>query len=154
MKNSILVKKLSAEDMDAYIAYLKCAIEESPDMMWIDSVDEAALRARFADPFFQNTVSLVAFDGEHIIGRIEYHFYGCLQDGYRMAYVDWLYVLRRFRHNGVAQRLFEAFEAECRAHSIDQYFLLCAENPEADRFYGARQQAELNHMPVLRKTLT
>ena len=71
-----------------------------------------------------------------------------------MAYVDWLYVLRRFRHNGVAQHLFEAFEAECRTHNIDQYFLIRAENPETDLFYGAREQVELNHIPVLRKTLS
>ena len=75
------IKKLSTEDLDAYIAYLKCAIKESPDMMWTDSVDEKALRERLSDPFFQNTTSLVALEGEQIIGRIEYHFYGCLQDG-------------------------------------------------------------------------
>lgn len=44
------------------------------------------------------------------VGRIEYHFYGCMQDGYQMAYADWVYVLRAYRHKGIAQRLFAELE--------------------------------------------
>lgn len=33
-----------------------------------------------------------------------------MQDGYRMAYVDWVYVLPEARHKGVAQGLFQEME--------------------------------------------
>lgn len=147
-------QKLNFENIDLYIEYLQRALEEDPDMMWIDSVDESALRERICDPFYQNTPSILAIEDSKVVGRIEYHFYGCLQDGYRMAYVDWLYVLRDYRHRGIAQRLFDEFERECREHRIDQYFLIRAENPEADRFYSARSHAELSRTPMLRKTLS
>ena len=28
----------------------------------------------------------LAMENDQVLGRIEYHFYGCMQDGYRMAY--------------------------------------------------------------------
>ncbi len=147
-------QKLNAENIGLYIEYLRQALKEEPDMMWIDAVDEAALRERICDPLYQNTPSILAIDDGRVVGRIEYHFYGCLQDGYRMAYVDWLYVLKGYRHRGIAQRLFDEFELECLEHRIDQYFLIRAENPEADSFYSAREHAELTRTPTLRKTLS
>ena len=147
-------QKLDDNNINLYIDYLKKAISEDPDMMWTDAVDEAALRSRISDPFYQRTHSILAMEEDKVVGRIEYHFYGCLQDGYRMAYVDWLYVLKNYRHRGIAQGLFRAFENDCRLHGIDQYFLIRAENPDADRFYSSREQAELNCVPMLRKTLS
>lgn len=44
-----------------------------------------------------------------VVGRIEYHFYGSMQNGFKMAYVDWGYVLKLYRHKGVAQMLFHKF---------------------------------------------
>ncbi len=35
----------------------------------------------------------LAMEDNQVMGRIEYHFYGCMQDGYRMSYVNWVYVL-------------------------------------------------------------
>ena len=120
----------------------------------MEAVDREGLRRRVKDPFYQNTTSILAMENDQVLGRIEYHFYGCMQDGYRMAYVDWLYVLKDYRHRGIAQRLFDEFELECLEHRIDQYFLIRAENPEADSFYSARAHAELTRTPTLRKTLS
>ncbi len=92
-------------------------------------------------------------DGGRAVGRIEYHFYSCLQDGCRMAYVSWVYVLRDFRHRGVAQRLFQAFEADCKKNGINQYYLIQAQNENARRFYGAFEGAGTSGELILRKTL-
>ena len=144
---------LSGQNAAQYIAYLKKALAEEPDMMWIDQVDEEAILKRVGDPFYQNTKSIMAFDGENVVGRIEYHFYGCLQDGYRMAYVDWVYVLPSYRHSGIAQQLFKEFEKDCAANRINQYYLIRATNPGADKFYHSFENAELDDEPMLRKTL-
>ncbi|MBQ7336688.1 MAG: GNAT family N-acetyltransferase [Clostridia bacterium] len=144
---------LSASNVEHYITYLKKAMALDSDLMWAEQVDEAGIRARLNDPFYQNTPSILAFDGDQVVGRIEYHFYGCLQDGYRMAYVDWVYVLLEYRHKGIAQQLFKEFEKDCRRNRIDQYYLIRATNPNADRFYHSFENAELDDEPILRKTV-
>lgn len=45
-----------------------------------------------------------------------------------MAYVDWVYVLPRYRRKKVAGRLFQEMEKICRQNDIDQYYLIRAEN--------------------------
>ena len=146
-------KKLNTETVDMYISYLEKAMQEDPDEMMADAVDEQGIRQRVEDAFYQNTVSILAIEDNNVIGRIENHFYGCMQDGYKMAYVDWVYVLPGYRHKGVAQGLFKEFEKECDAFGIDQYYLIRAENDNADRFYKAFPNVELQEVPVLRKNL-
>lgn len=147
------IQRLSPETVDSYLVYLRKAVENEPEMMWTDSVDEEGIRNRVMDPFYQNTVSLLAVEEGQVLGRIEYHFYGCMQDGYRMAYVDWIYVLKEHRHKGIAQALFLEFERNCKENGIDQYFLIRAENKDADRFYMAFENVELSNSPTLRKQL-
>lgn len=121
--------------------------------MTAEEIDEQGLKARIADPFFNRTVSILAKENGQVVGRIEYHFYGCMQDGYRMAYVDWVYVLKAYRHKGIAQMLFAELEKDCVRNQIDQYYLIRATNEEADRFYKYFEMAELSQVPVLRKYL-
>lgn len=137
-----------------YLDYLKIAMQAEPDQMTAETFDEAGIRKRITDPFFQRTTSLLAIENNSVIGRIEYHFYGCMQDGYKMAYVDWVYVLPGHRHKGVAQSLFKAFEEECAAFGIDQYYLIRSEKEEADRFYRAFTDAQLTTEPMLRKYIS
>ena len=144
---------LSKTNIDQYITYLRKALSEEPDMLWVEKIDEAGIQARINDPFYQNTKSILALDGDDVVGRIEYHFYGCLQDGYRMAYVDWVYVLPEYRHRGIAQQLFKEFEKDCAASRINQYYLIRATNLGANKFYHSFENAELDDEPMLRKTL-
>lgn len=150
---NITFEQLNSLNASQYTAYLNKALTEEPDMMWVTQMDEEAILGRLEDPFYQNTKSILAFDGENVVGRIEYHFYGCLQDGYRMAYVDWVYVLPAYRHKSIAQLLFKAFEKDCVKHSINQYYLIRATNPNADKFYHSFEDAQLRDEPMLRKTL-
>ena len=144
---------LSKTNIDQYITYLRKALSEEPDMLWVEKIDEAGIKARINDPFYQNTKSILALDGDDVVGRIEYHFYGCLQDGYRMAYVDWVYVLPEYRHRGIAQQLFKEFEKDCAANRINQYYLIRATNLGANKFYHSFENAELDDEPMLRKTI-
>lgn len=143
---------LTSANADLYIDYLKKALSDEPDMMLVTQIDETAVKERIRDPFYQSKKSVLAIENDEAVGRIEYHFYGCIQDGYRMAYVDWVYVLKSHRHQGVAQGLFREFENDCIANHIDQYYLIRATNDGADRFYKSFSDAELNEQPMLRKT--
>lgn len=152
-RQSMEFQVLSEDNVRLYIEYLKAAMAKEPDMMIADRVDEEGILKRVGDPFYQGTVSLLAIENGNVVGRIEYHFYGCMQDGYRMAYVDWVYVLPEHRHRGIARGLFAEFEKDCRAHGTDQYYLIRATNPDADKFYHSFEGAELNEMPFLRKDI-
>ncbi|MCM1542712.1 MAG: GNAT family N-acetyltransferase [Blautia sp.] len=144
---------LNPENADRYIAYLKRAMSEEPEKMTAESLDEDGIRNRLDDPFYRHTKSILAMEDGLVIGRIEYHFYGCMQDGYRMAYVDWVYVLREYRHRGVAQQLFRELERDCAENHIFQYYLIRAADKEADSFYKRFRDAELSCEPFLRKYL-
>lgn len=85
----------------------------------MEQIDETGIKKWIRNPFNRNTKSIPAMDGGKVVGRIEYYFYGCLQDGYRMAYVDWVYVLPAYRHSGIAQQLFKEFE-----RVVSRYILL------------------------------
>ena len=71
-----------------------------------------------------------------------------------MAYVDWVYVLPEYRHNGIAQQLFKEFEKDCAANKIDQYYLIRSTESGADRFYHSFENADLSDEPMLRKRIT
>ena len=67
----MVFEQLSSRNVDKYILYLKKALIEEPDMLWVEQVDEAGIKARIDDPFYQNTKSILAKDGEEVVGRIE-----------------------------------------------------------------------------------
>ncbi len=149
----MILERLNQNNVEEYIAYLREAMKEEPDKMTAETVDEQGIKNRISDPFFAGTTSVLAKEDGKVVGRIEYHFYGCMQDGYRMAYVDWVYVLKAYRHRGIARMLFAEFEKDCLQNDIDQYYLIRAANEEANRFYGNFERAELDDAPVLRKYL-
>ena len=144
-------EKLTLKNVDAYIKYLKIAIQEEPEEMTTDIIDEDKIKRNLEDPFYKHSTSILAILDDKVVGRIEYHFYGCIQNGYRMAYVDWVYVLPQFRHGGVAQALFKEFEKECVVNNINQYYLIRATNDNANHFYGHFENVTLDEEPMLRK---
>ena len=145
-------ERLSSENVEEYIDYLKAAVQEEPDVLASYVIDEEGIKSRVKGSFF-NIVNILARVDGRIVGRIEYHFYGCIQDGYKMAYVDWVYVLKSYRHQGIAQKLFAEFEKDCAGKGIDEYFLICAENAEAVSFYNNFENVKPQKAPILRKQL-
>lgn len=139
--------------VEQYIDYLKIAMCVEPEMMTATSLDADGIRGRIVDPFYRNTTSILAIEDKAVVWRLEYHSYGCMQDGYRMTYVDWVYVLPEYRHRGIAQKLFEELEKECRIHGMNQYYLSRATNPDAERFYQHFSGAELSECAILRKEI-
>ena len=70
-----------------------------------------------------------------------------------MAYVDWVYVRKAYRHRGIARMLFAEQKKDCARNGIDQYYLIRVTNEEAGRFYGNFRGAEMQDVPLLRKYL-
>lgn len=144
------IEPLCKNHVNQYLHYLEKALADEPDMMTVERVDESGITGRIQN---QQSVSLLAIEDNEIVGRLEYHFYSCLQDGYKMAYVNWVYILKEYRRRGIARALFEAFENECAQNGIDEYFLIQAKNEGAARFYRSFAGANCSDERILRKTL-
>lgn len=145
------IEKLNYGNVILYLGYLKKALNDEPDMMCIETVNEEEIIERVSSS--NQSTSLLVFDDERVVGRLEYHFYSCIQDGYKMAYVNWVYVLRRYRNKGFAHALFAEFEKECRENDIDEYFLIQANNENATDFYNSFVSANIANEKILRKSL-
>ena len=56
-------------------------------------------------------------------------------DGSTKAYLDWICVLKSYRHRGVAQALLEELRKRLKERGVDTLIALTAANEEAQRFY-------------------
>lgn len=147
------IEKLTSTNLHAYLTYLKAAFADEPSMMTAEHICADEIIHRVEAQSAQQSNSLLAMENGEVLGRIEYHYYQCLQDGCRMAYVSWVYVARKYRRKGVARALFRAFEEECAANDIDEYFLIQAKNENAAKFYQAFTGANSTDERILRKAL-
>lgn len=113
--------------------------EEESDWGWkIDDSYKASVQRSFDDPRFDHSLSLLAYAGGKVVGRIDSSLICSRFDGSVKAYLDWLCVLKSCRHQGVAQALMQALRTELRtAYRVDTLIALIAGNPEAQRFYRA-----------------
>ena len=110
--------------------------QEEDDWGW--EIDDAYVRAverSFDDPRFSDSVSLLAYAEGKVVGRIDSSKIASHFDGSVKAYLDWICVVKSWRHRGVAQRLLEALRSRLRQEGVDTLIALTAENEEAQRFY-------------------
>ncbi len=147
------IKKLTIDNVKDYIDYLSTAILAEPDMMTTDFVDEETIIKALSSNSNELCKSLLAYEDNKVVGRLEYHFYTCIQDNYKMCYVNWIYTLPDYRHRGVAQSLFRELEKICLENNINQYFLIQADNEDAARFYGSFKESSSTNCMILRKTV-
>lgn len=142
---------LSKTNVEKFIEYLDCAFKANSAEMVAEHLDAEKIRQRVTDEFYCKTKSILAIIDDNVVGQIEYHFYGCIQDGSKMAYVDWVHVLPQNRKHGVATALFTQFENDCIQSGINQYYLIRSESEEAKAFYDNFSNAQTTRNPILRR---
>lgn len=95
-----------------------------------------AVERSFDDRAFADSISLLAYEDDAVIGRIDSTMIASHFDGSKKAYyLDWICVIKSYRHRGVAQRLLEALREILKNYHIDTLIALTASNEEAQRFY-------------------
>lgn len=110
----------------------------SEETFWGWEIDDAYVRSVekcFDDSAFAHSVSLLAYDDNRVVGRIDSAMIASHFDGSRKAYLDWICVIKSYRHQGVGQQLLEALRVILREQQIDTLIALTASNEEAQRFY-------------------
>ena len=118
---------------------------------WSWEIDEkyiADVTASFENPAFANSLSLLAYMDGKVVGRsgstkLCSHF-----DGSTKAYLDWICVIKSYRHKGVAQMLLEELRKQLKELGIETLIALTASNEESQRFYKKVPNSEMRDIGI------
>ena len=107
-----------------------------------------AVEKSFDDDDFKNSISLLAYDGNIVVGRIDSTMIASHFDGSRKAYLDWICVIKSYRHKGVAQKMLETLREILKNNNIDTLIALTASNEEAQNFYKNVPNSEMHDVGI------
>lgn len=144
--HSFHVEKLRADMLPAVFAYEEQLSREEPGYYaWTEDADyQQKVRASFVDSRFANAITLVAVaERGQVVGRVDVILLPSRFDGSVKAYLDWICVLKSWRHRGVAQALMQTVREELHRMGVDTMVGLIASNPEAQRFYRSMTGAAI-----------
>lgn len=113
---------------------------------WGWEIDEkyiADVTKSFENPAFDTSLSLLAYMDDKVVGRIDSSMIYSHFDGSTKAYLDWICVIKSYRHKGVAQTLMQALRKELKARGGDTLIGLIASNEDAQRFYRNLPNSEI-----------
>ena len=139
----------TAERIDAVVRFEQDLRAEEDVWGWeIDEKYLESVKKSFQDDSFRDSVSLLAYADGKVVGRIDACMLKSRFDGSTKAYLDWICVLKSYRHRGVAQKLLDELRGELKARGIDTLIALTAANEEAQRFYKAVPDSEMHDVGI------
>ena len=118
---------------------------------WGWEINDAYIQAvenSFDDRAFDDSISLLAYDDNMVVGRIDSTMIASHFDGSKKAYLDWICVVKSYRHRGVARRLLETLREILKNNHIDTLIALTASNDEAQRFYKNIPNSEMRDIGI------
>ena len=118
---------------------------------WGWEINDAYIKAvekSFDDSAFADSISLLAYDNNKVVGRIDSTIIASHFDGSKKAYLDWICVTKSYRHMGVAQRLLETLREILKNSHIDTLIALTASNEEAQRFYKSIPNSDMHDIGI------
>lgn len=131
-----VIKRFTEKELPDVLAFEQCIREEEDVWGWeIDAQYEKSVSDSFHDPRFENAISLLAYQEDRVIGRIDAVLIPSHFDGSVKAYLDWICVAKSCRHRGAAQALLNALKKILKEKGINTLIALTASNEEAQRFY-------------------
>ena len=135
---TIEIRPYTADRVDDVVRFEKeLRVQED---VWGWEIDDAyieSVKKSFTDESFSDSISLLAYAGTDVAGRIDCCMLKSRFDGSTKAYLDWICVLKSYRHKGIAQALLTALLEELKARGVDTLIALTAANDEAQSFYKA-----------------
>ena len=118
---------------------------------WGWEIDEkyiADVTASFENPAFANSLSLLAYMDGKVVGRIDSTMICSHFDGSTKAYLDWICVMKSYRHKGVAQTLLEELRKQLKELGVETLIALTASNEESQRFYKKVPNSEMRDIGI------
>ena len=113
---------------------------------WGWEIDEAYITTvlnSFSDKLFKNAISFLAYVDKKVVGRIDACLIPSHFDGSVKAYLDWICVIKSYRHNGIAQKLMQHLRTYLKEIGVNTLVGLIAHNEEAQRFYRSLPNAKI-----------
>ena len=133
---AVEIREYTKERIPDVVRFEKELREQEADWGWeINEEYLQKVRASFEDPSFRDSISLLACEGDRVVGRIDCSMIKSHFDGSVKAYLDWICVLKDSRHRGAAQALLQELRRRLQARQVDTLIALTAANEEAQRFY-------------------
>ena len=146
---NLSIRRYTKDRIPDVLDFEKRLREEEDFWGWdIDDAYIQAVEKSFDDSSFADAISLLAYDGHQVVGRIDSTMIASHFDGSKKAYLDWICVIKSYRHQGVAQRLLEALKEILKDRRVDTLIALTASNAEAQRFYQSIPNAEMRDIGI------
>ncbi|MCM1183588.1 MAG: GNAT family N-acetyltransferase [Roseburia sp.] len=144
-KMTIEIKEFTEDKIEDAVRYERALRAEEDFYGWeIDDAYIQAVRNTFADSRFANALSLLAYVDGQAVGRIDTSLIASRFDGTLNAYLDWICVIKSYRHAGVAQMLLREARRRLKEQGAEKLIALMAANDEAQRFYRAVENAKIH----------
>ena len=133
---NIEIRPYTAERIDDVLQFESDLRKEEDFWGWEINEDyKKSVAASFADSSFADSISLLAYVDGRVVGRIDSSIISSHFDGSTKAYLDWICVVKSYRHHGVAQKLLEELRKKLKERGVTTLIALTAANEEAQRFY-------------------
>ena len=149
------IQILTTKNIDLLIGLEQDARISEPEI-FTEAFDTDKVRqttsTALANPDFTSARCIMCInDTDRAVGRIDFAILPSFSFGGNVqAYVDWVYVLKEYRHKGIAQFLFTQMGEYLKGLGIHEYFLHMANNSDAQRFYRSLSGAVIESCDVLR----
>lgn len=139
---NIEIQKLTKERIPDVLQFERDIRKEEDFWGWeIDEKYVSDVTNSFESPEFHNALSFLAYADGKAVGRIDASLIPTHFDGSMKAYLDWICVVKSYRHYGVAQALMNRLREELKRLGIETMIGLIASNEEAQRFYRSLDDA-------------
>lgn len=138
----IEIKEYTKDRIPDVLMFEEALRVEEPYYGWeIDEAYRDAVKKSFEDTRFAHSVSLLAYAEGRVVGRIDSTLIASHFDGSVKAYLDWICVLKCFRHRGIAQELMRVLRETLKKKGAYTLIGLIAANEEAQRYYRSLEDA-------------
>lgn len=142
------IKRYTKDRIDDVIQF-ENNLRINEDWGWeIDEDYKKKVTASFEDPAFSDSVSLLAYVDDQVVGRIDSSLIRSHFDGSVKAYLDWICVLKEYRHNGIAQKLLNELRMILKEKGVDTLIALADSNEDAQKFYRHIENSEMKDTGV------
>lgn len=140
------IKRYTKNEIDDVIRFELELRKEEDFWGWeIDGDYKENVKNSFDDDRFKDSLSLLAYIDGRVVGRIDSSLICSHFDGTVKAYLDWICVLKSFRHGKIAQTLLSELRQILKnEYHVDTLIALIAKNYEAQRFYRSIEGSDVH----------
>ena len=147
--NELKIVPYTKDEIPAVVQFEKDLRAEEDVWGWeIDDAYVKTVKDSFDNSAFDSAVSFVAYMDGKVVGRIDASLICSRFAGEQSAYLDWICVLKSYRHKGIAQALLEELKKALKEKGITLLVALTAANDEAQSFYKSIPDSAMHDVGI------